>query len=271
MTGGDGTVAIIGRENHGMVMARRLYASSPVVDGVPLLAEPEFFAAHLIDLYDDVLVESFGVDPADVEAMLERLCDRAAWPVFRIPLAGGHSVLVHYNSGEEYTSTDYFLAHPDWRRSDLVLASTDEDRIGPGLCWAELAALLDAPGDGEGVIDPHVRLLLLLPVLGDANIPAEAVTRVKDALIAHDAPNDCEPLARSLLQGHPMWGAASWSYDEDERAWVCAGEHSPRKTPLGDHLPGSQRAALEDCLTPVGSCRAAQASGAGAGNARSPS
>ncbi|MFF4829620.1 hypothetical protein [Streptomyces sp. NPDC001312] len=79
-------------------MARHLYASSPVVDGLPLLAEPEFWAAHLIDLYDDALVESFGVDPADVEGMLERLCDKAAWPMFRIPLAGGHSVLVHYNT-----------------------------------------------------------------------------------------------------------------------------------------------------------------------------
>ncbi|MEU5525282.1 hypothetical protein ABZ759_32895 [Streptomyces sp. NPDC047860] len=258
-----------------MVMARHLYASSPVVDGLPLLAEPEFWAAHLIDLYDDALVESFGVDPADVEGMLERLGDKAAWPMFRIPLAGGHSVLVHYNSGEEYTSTDYFIAHPDWRTNDLVLASTDEDRIGPGLCWAELAALLDTPGDGEGVTDPHARLLLLLPVLGDTKIPAEAVTLVKDALIAHGAPDDCEPLARLLLQGHPMWGVAPWSYDEDERAWICAGEHSPRETPLGDHLPDTQRAALEDCLTPVGSCsgQAALASGTGAatGNARSSS
>ncbi|MEE1752788.1 hypothetical protein [Streptomyces sp. SP18CS02] len=231
-------------------MARRLYASSPVVDGLPLLAEPEFWAAHLADLYDGALVESFGVDVADVEVMLDRLADKAAWPMFRIPLAGGHTVLVHYNNGEEYTSTDFFLVHPAWRANELVLASTDADRIGPGLCWAELAALLDAPGDGEGVTDPHARLLLLLPVLGDTNVPAGAVTRVQEALVAQGAAHACEPLARRLLKGHPMWGAAPWSYDGDERAWICEGAHSPRKTPLGDHLPASHRTALEDCLTP---------------------
>lgn len=237
-----------------MVMARRLYASSPVVDGLPLLAEPEFWAAHLVEMYEGSQVESFGVDPADVEGMLERLGDRAAWPMFRIPLAGGHSIVVHYNSGEEYTSTDYFVVHPAWRTNGLVLASTDEDRIGPGLCWAELAALLPAPEGADGVTDPHARLLLLLPVLGDANIPAEAVASVREALAAQGALHaldDGEALARRLLQGHPMWGAPTWSFDEDERAWICAGEHSPRKDPLGDHLPDAQRRALDACLTPL--------------------
>lgn len=234
-----------------MVMARRLYASSPVVDGLPLLAEPEFWAAHLVEMYEGSQVESFGVDPADVEGMLERLSDKAAWPVFRIPLAGGHSIVVHYNSGEEYTCVDYFIVHPDWRTKELVLASTDGDRIGPGLCWAELAALLQAPEGEDGVTDPHARLLLLLPVLGDSNIPAEAVTLVQRALSAQGALDD-EALARRLLQGHPMWGAAKWSFDEDERAWICAGEHSPRKEALGDHLPDGQRRALDACLTPPG-------------------
>lgn len=175
--------------------------------------------------------------------------------VFRIPLAGGHSIVVHYNSGEEYTSTDYFIVHPDWQTNDLVLASTDGDRIGPGLCWAELAALMPAPEHaGNGVTDPHARLLLLLPVLGDTNIPAEAVTLVREALTAQGAlDDDGEALARRLLQGHPMWGAAPWSFDEDEHAWICAGEHSPRKEPLGDHLPQAQRRALDACLTPFGS------------------
>lgn len=235
-----------------MVMARGLYSSSPVVDGLPLLAEPEFWAAHLVEMYDGSQVESFGVDPADVEGMLERLSDKTAWPMFRIPLAGGHSIVLHYNSGEEYTSTDCFIVHPDWGTNDLVLASTDEDRIGPGLCWAELAALLPAPEGEDGVTDPQARLLLLLPVLGDTNVPAEAVTLVREALTAQGAPDDCEGLARSLLQGHPMWGAAPWSFDEDERAWVCAGEHSPREYPLGDHLPDAQRRALDACLTPFG-------------------
>jgi hypothetical protein len=69
LAGADRTVGLTWRDNHGMVTARHLYASSPVVDGLPLLAEPEFWAAHLVDLYDDALVETCGVGPADVEGM----------------------------------------------------------------------------------------------------------------------------------------------------------------------------------------------------------
>ncbi|WP_138897214.1 hypothetical protein [Streptomyces chryseus] len=230
-------------------MARHLYASAPVVDGLPLLEEPGFWAAHLAELCEGLSVEGFGVDAADAGAVLERLESKAAWPVFTVRLAQGHSVIVHYNSGEQYTSADYFLVHPDWRR-DLVLASTDQDRLGPGLCWPELAALLRSPPGAAGVTDPHQRLLLLLPVLGDANVPAQAVTTLMDALRTVGAPHDCENLARHLLRAHPMWGTSSWSYDHDERGWTCDGEHSPRSDPLGEGLPDTQRAALERCLTP---------------------
>lgn len=238
-----------------MVMPRYRYESVPVADGLPLLDEPGFWAAHLADLSEGIPVEAFGVDAADAGAALEKLHDRSAWPSFTVPLAGGFAILVHYNSGEEFTTTDYFLTHPDWPDSrTLVLASDDQDRIGPGLCWPELAALLTArapvpaPAGVVGVTDPHARLLLLLPVLGDAEAPAEAVDVVVEALVAQGAPSACEPLARRLLEGHPMWGAPAWTYDVDERSWICDGEHSPRRVPLGDHLPDDQRASLEAVL-----------------------
>ncbi|MER7755253.1 hypothetical protein [Kitasatospora sp. NPDC097643] len=216
-----------------MAMARRWYSSAPVVDGLPLLDEPGFWAAHLIDLYEGESPEAFGVDAADAGAMLERLHDKSAWPVFTVPLEGGSSIVVHYDSGEEeYTSTDYFLVRPD--SPDVVLASTDQDRIGPGLCWPELSGILRAPNGAVGVTDPHARLLLLLPALGDSSAPAEAVDAVAEALIAQGAPEGGEPLARRLLGGHPMWGAQPWWFDADERSWICDGEHSPRQTPLGD-------------------------------------
>ncbi|MGW6316595.1 hypothetical protein [Streptomyces sp. NPDC055099] len=233
-----------------MVMAQHWYASAPVVDGLPLLDAPGFWAAHLADLSDGTPAEAFGVDAADAGEALEQLHDRTAWPMFTLPLADGFAILVHYNSGEEYTTTDYFLTHPDWpaSRAALVLASDDQDRIGPGLCWPELAALLTAPAEADGVLDPHARLLLLLPVLGDAEALPEVLAMVIEALVAQGAPPDCEPLAQRLLEGHPMWGAATWTYDIDERSWLCDGEHSPRRTPLGEHLPAAQRTALEGVL-----------------------
>ncbi|MFF4397249.1 hypothetical protein [Streptomyces sp. NPDC001480] len=232
-----------------MVMARHWYSSAPVVDGDPLLDQPGFWPAHLADLSGGLPPEAFGSDAGDADAMLDKLQDAAAWPVFTVPLNGGFTISVHYNSGEEFTTTDYFLTHPEWRQ-DLVLASDDQDRVGPGLCWPELTALLDAPESTVGVTDPHARLLLLLPVLGDASAPEEAVAAVTRALVAQGAPEASEALARQLLQGHPMWGAEDWWFDEDERSWICEGDHSPRKVPLGDHLPPQQRAALEACLTP---------------------
>jgi len=228
-------------------MARHWYSSAPVADGLSLLDEPGFWAAHLVDLAEDVPPEAFGVDAADAGAMLERLQDKSAWPMFTVPLEGGFAIVVHYNSGEEYTSTDYFLVHRNG--PDAVLASTDQDRIGPGLCWPELAAMLPVPDGAVGVTDPHARLLLLLPVLGDAATPDEAMDVVVEALIAQGAPEGCEPLAQRLLEGHPMWGAQPWSFDADERSWICNGQHSPRQTPLGDHLPPRRRAALEVCLS----------------------
>ncbi|MFD0507688.1 hypothetical protein ACFQ0G_42880 [Streptomyces chiangmaiensis] len=230
-------------------MARHLYSSSPVVDGHLLLEEPGFWPAYLADLSEGFLPEAFGSDAGDADVMLDRLQDPSAWPVFTVPLASGFTIVVHFNSGEEFTTTDYFLTHPDWSQ-DLVLASDDQDRIGPGLCWPELAALLEAPPGAAGVADPHARLLLLLPVLGDTAVPKEAVTAVVEALVAQGAPEAVEALARHLLQGHPMWGAEDWWFDEDERSWICEGDHSPRKVPLGDHLPPQRRAALEACLTP---------------------
>lgn len=193
--------------------------------------------------------DAFGSDVGDADVMLDRLHDPPEWPVFTVPLVGGFTIVMHFNSGEEFTTTDYFLTHPDCSQ-DLVLASDDQDRIGPGLCWPELAALVEAPPGASGVTDPHVRLLVLLPVLGDAAVPAEAMTAVVRALVAQGAPEASEALARHLLQGHPMWGAEGWWFDEDERSWLCEGDHSPRRVPLGDHLPPQQRTALEACLTP---------------------
>ncbi|MCM3300417.1 hypothetical protein [Streptomyces pseudogriseolus] len=160
-----------------MVMARHCYSSSPVVDGHPLLDKPGFWPAYLADLAEGFTPEAFGADAGDADATLETLHDPSAWPMFTVQLADSFAIVVHFNSGEEFTTKDYFLTHPDWSQ-DLVLASDDQDRIGPGLCWPELAALVEAPPGAAGVTDPHVRLLLLLPVLGDTAVPEAAVSAV---------------------------------------------------------------------------------------------
>ncbi|MFE5143928.1 hypothetical protein ACFRDV_40985 [Streptomyces fagopyri] len=203
----------------------------------------------MTDLMKGFTPEAFASDAGDADAMLDTLHDPSAWPMFTVPLAGGFAIIVHFNSGEEFTTRDYFLTHPDWSQN-LVLSSDDQDRIGPGLCWPELAALLEAPPGAAGVAGSHARLLLLLPVLGDAAVAEEAVTAVVEVMVAHGAPEASGALARHLLRGYPTWGAEDWWFDDDEQSWPCKGDHSPRKVPLGDHLPPQQHAALEACLTP---------------------
>ncbi|MFG2950468.1 hypothetical protein [Streptomyces adustus] len=188
-----------------MVMARHWHSSSPVMDGHSFLDEPGFWPAYLADLAEGFAPEAFGSDAGDADAMLDTLHDPSAWPVFRVPLADGFAIIVHVNSGEEFTTTDYFLTHPDWSQ-DLVLASDDQDRIGPGLCWPELATLLEAPPGAAGVTDAHVRLLLLLPVLGDAAIPEEAVTAVAEALVAQGAPGGKRGVGQTAASGAPHVG-----------------------------------------------------------------
>lgn len=94
----------------------------------------------------------------------------------------------------------------------------------------------------------HARLLLLLPALGDLGITDEAVAAVVSALKRYGAPQDCQVLARRLLSGHPMWGAAPWQFDPDEHLWLCDGHYSRRG--IAPRLPAEQRSALERCLTP---------------------
>ncbi|MER5446979.1 hypothetical protein ABT052_38695 [Streptomyces sp. NPDC002766] len=45
--------------------------------------------------------------------MLDTLHARPAWPMFMVPLASDFAIVVHFNSGEEFTTREYFLTHPD--------------------------------------------------------------------------------------------------------------------------------------------------------------
>ncbi|MFD4737967.1 hypothetical protein ACFWNR_25050 [Streptomyces virginiae] len=56
--------------------------------------------------------------------------------------------------------------------------------MGPGPSRAELTAAADNGLPGGSTTDPHARLLLLLPALGDDAVPDDAVRRLAGALRA---------------------------------------------------------------------------------------
>ncbi|MFG2631193.1 hypothetical protein [Streptomyces sp. NPDC048473] len=154
------------------------FDNDPLVTGEELLAPPGFWAAYLLWICqteeDDPDPEWFGVGEADTDAAYDALNDEERWPVFRIPFADGHTATVLGCNFPGDPGTEYFITHPEWGRHGH-LATINGHQAGPGLSWRELTHIARTPNrDAPGVHAEHARLLLLLPTLGDENLPDEA-------------------------------------------------------------------------------------------------
>ncbi|WP_338779976.1 hypothetical protein [Streptomyces sp. DG1A-41] len=223
-----------------------------LVSGEDLALEPAFWLAHLLLTVGDPSEDPqrYGVDAAAYEEMAERLSDpEEPWPVLRASLAGGHTAYVVYANFEDVNNVDFFVRHPDWGRLGY-LGQCGADDAGPGLSWTELTTLAaSTPDHGEGLTDRSQRLLLLLPMLGDAEIPNEAHGTVTLALIHCGVPSDAaRELATSLL-GEPEPGEGPrWTATADNPIAVCSSPYSPRRVPLALGITPGQAQALADVL-----------------------
>ncbi|MFF7238415.1 hypothetical protein [Streptomyces collinus] len=136
-----------------------------------LAREPAFWLAHLMLTVGDPSEdpERYGVDASVYEEMVERLRNpEEPWPVLRVPLEGGHTAYAVYANFDDANNVDFFVRQPQWGRLGY-LGQYGADEAGPGLSWTELATLAEAAQDSsEGLTDSSQRLLLLLPMLGDA-------------------------------------------------------------------------------------------------------
>ncbi|MGW6394693.1 hypothetical protein ACWFR1_30240 [Streptomyces sp. NPDC055103] len=193
------------------------FENAPVVAGEELLAMPGFWAAYLMWLSrteedDDTTPEWFGVDGADADAAWEALSDEDRWPVFRIPFAGRHSVTVLGCNMPDDPATEYLITHPAWGRHGH-LATVGGHQAGPGLSWRELHHIARTPDlEVPGVHSSYARLLLLLPALGDRDLPEVARDVLGNALVLGGVPAALAPhLAGALLTDHPLWEPAEWA------------------------------------------------------------
>ncbi|WP_052069568.1 hypothetical protein [Streptacidiphilus albus] len=194
------------------------YDYGPLVPGEALLGRAEIWSNHLLGMCwsssgaTRPMPEWFGDDGADTEAMSETLMDDQAWPVFRVPFDGGHAAIVVYRNLLGDCGIDYLLTHPDWNCAQ-VLASCDGSWSGPGLTWKNLVRITASPDlTTNGAHDPAERLLLLLPALCQAELPADAQTRVEAALETVGAPNSSiQIMARALLDGRRHSGPGGFS------------------------------------------------------------
>ncbi|WP_250399508.1 hypothetical protein [Streptomyces cellostaticus] len=218
-----------------------------------LAREPAFWLAHLLSTVGDPSEdpERYGVDAAVYEEMTEYLTDpEAPWPALRVPFGGGHTAYAVYANFDDANNVDFFVRHHEWGRLGH-LGQCGADDAGPGLSWTELTTLAGAAQDGgEGLTDSSQRLLLLLPMLGDAEQPREAVHIVAQALAHCGIRSDAaDELATVLVGEREAAGEPRWTVSEDSPIAVCSSPWSPRRVPLALGIPPSRAQALADALT----------------------
>ncbi|MER7909685.1 hypothetical protein [Streptomyces sp. NPDC096068] len=214
------------------------YDDGPLTAGEPLLDRPGFWSNHLPVLCADGDCaerpdpEWFGDDGADADALSEVLFDPGHWPVFRVPAGTGPGAVVVYRNLAGDHGTDYLLTDPDGGGARRI-ARWDADFTGAGLTWRELTGIADgasstaevteaieaaepaepaeapeapeapeASEPAEGVRDIPSRLLLLLPLLTDPDIPEEASARVAAALTEVGAPAHTASATADHLLAH---------------------------------------------------------------------
>ncbi|MFJ3929311.1 MULTISPECIES: hypothetical protein [unclassified Streptomyces] len=225
------------------------YDGPPLAHQPELLEEPLFWLGHLYpcSLDEDAEELLFGADYEAAEVFHRELRERAEWPVFTIPLAAGHLLHVVYRAWKDDPGVDYLLHHPGWERA-LLLAKDDGHFTGPALSWPELFSAADNGLPGGSTADPHRRLLLLLPALGDDNIPDDAEHRLTAALSALTAVEDPGELAAALVEGQGAGGASRWTSKNGVR--VDDGAYSYRNPSHGFALTPEDLARVSTALMP---------------------
>ncbi|MEU7278866.1 hypothetical protein AB0A69_08840 [Streptomyces sp. NPDC045431] len=223
-----------------------------LVEGEDLVRDPAFWLAHLLLTMGDPggEPERYGVDASAYEAMVDRLGDpEQPWPVVRVRFAGGHTAYVVYASFEDENNVDFFVRHPAWGRLGH-LGQCGADEAGPGLSWAELITLAASAQDGdEGLSDPSQRLLLLLPMLGDADMPVDARDTVAQALACCGIRTDAaDELAATLVGEQDPTGGPRWTVTDDSPIAVCSSPYSPRRVPLALGISPEHAQALANAL-----------------------
>jgi hypothetical protein len=188
---------------------------STLVDGAPFLADDQFWPVFLAFVgAAETAPDAFGVDPADLEQFFAELRSATAWPVFSLPVAGGHRIDIVLRNFDDDAGVDYVLVTGD---RHLSLAAIEGHFRGPALSWPELVAV--AGGDAR-------RLLLLLPAYADGDRPADAADVVAAALIEVGAATDVDELAEELLTIQDWDEDTRWHSDGD--VVVCLGDYAYR-------------------------------------------
>ncbi|WP_215788716.1 hypothetical protein [Paractinoplanes bogorensis] len=211
-------------EWHTAAVILRHYLNSfhpPVDEAVPTDAtswtgEEPFWPAFLLSVGgSETAAIAFDADPADVEEYAEDLHRPDNWPYVVVPLASGHRVYVLFRNYEDDSGWDYLL-QPAGADRVATLAALEGHFRGPAFSWPELVAVANQPDHGQSAAE---RLRLLLPAMGDDDLPDDAEQVISAAFVAVGGrPRYQRDVARELmLASQRFWGSVS---PEDRRLAV---------------------------------------------------
>lgn len=148
---------------------------------------------------------AFETDPADVEAYADELHHSGSWPFVVLRLAYGHRLYVLFRNFEGDAGWDYLL-QPEGTDTVMTLAALEGHFRGPAFSWRDLVVVASQPDLTRSGAE---RLLLLLPAMGDANLPDEAEQLIAASLVAVGVrqPYQREVARELLTASHRFWGA----------------------------------------------------------------
>lgn len=221
------------------------FLRSPLVDGADIMSQELFWPAFLSTVGGSTSVpDAFGVDPADLEHIVDTFLDPHRWPVFSLSLLGRCRLTVIMRNLDGDGGVDYVL-DPGTGDASIPLASMEGHFRGPAFAWPEVAAAAHHTDQDH---TPAERLLLLVPACADSDRPRQAADLVAEALTALGARSDVRQVSEELLNSVRYWTPCPWMNIDD--VLVGGGPHTYRR--YGGELSREQLRLIADTLQPSG-------------------
>lgn len=188
-----------------------------LADGTWLLDRPAFWLSLLDGYADPELLDTLFEDAdADPDTLHEEVVASGRWPVLHL---AAQLAMIYWHGHDDEGGYDFVVLPEDGRC--ISVAAQEGHGHGPGLSWPEARRLAERGTLGTAA----QRLFLLLPALGDADVPEEAVAAVAAALREVVNPACDGSVARDLAQ-ELLEDPARWSRQGE--ALVCDYEYSVR-------------------------------------------
>lgn len=192
---------------------------SVLTDASSWIADGPFWPAFLLSVGGSrTAAVAFDADPADLEAYVEKLHHPDCWPYVVLRLAFGYRLHGLFRNFEGDAGWDYLL-QPAGADTVITLAALEGHFRGPAYSWPDLVLVANQPDPTRSAAE---RLLLLVPAMGDTNLPDDAEQVIAAAIDAVGGRQRYQrKVSRELLAAsRRFWGARGPATPPDHIAMV---------------------------------------------------